>query len=204
MTEGAAPPRTIFIVRHGEKHEDPPPPHGVTIEGMVNDHSLRPLGWQRAGGLVGLFAPSGPSRRSGILTPTELFSPGYATPHRTAAERTYQTIFPLSKLLGLTIDNAYVQSRANPTGPSEAQLGGAVAAATTGVTLICWEHTAIHEIANAIVPLVDGTVIPQGWPAGRFDVVWSFARAAGSSDPYVFTQIPQMLLVGDEDTPIPA
>ena len=42
MNETAAPPRTIFIIRHGEKHGEPPPPHGVTVEGRTNDHSLRP------------------------------------------------------------------------------------------------------------------------------------------------------------------
>ena len=57
-----------------------------------------------------------------------------------------------------------------------------MAAETTGVTLICWEHTAIHEIANAIVPADRRHGDPPGWPAGRFDVVWSFSRAAGTSD----------------------
>ena len=37
----------------------------------------------------------------------------------------------------------------------------------------------------------------------RFDVVWSFSRSAGSGYPYVFSQIPEMLIFGDKDTPIP-
>ncbi len=204
MSETAGSPRTIFIIRHGEKPGDPPPPHGVDVTGESDKHSLEPVGWQRAGGLVGLFAPFGGSGRSAILTPTELFSPGYGPKKDIAVERTYQTIYPLSLLLDLSIDNSYVQSRSDPTDPSEAQLGAAVAAETAGVTLICWEHTAIHEIANAILPLAAGPPIPQSWPGGRFDVVWSFSRAAGTTDDYVFTQIPQMLLFGDQDTPIPA
>jgi hypothetical protein len=223
MSETAASPRTIFIVRHGEKPGDPPPPNGVDLDGESDDHSLAPVGWQRAGGLVGLFAPLGGCQRGGILTPTELFSPGYGSLKKTAGERTYETIFPLSQLLGLTIDNTYVESKSEatgadangaqatesgptgsaPTAPSEAQLGAAVAAETTGITLICWEHTAIAEIANAIVPVAAGTVIPQTWPDARYDVVWSFTRQAGSSDAYVFSQIPEMLLFGDLDTPIP-
>jgi hypothetical protein len=213
MNDIAAPPRTIFIIRHGEKPGDPPPPNGVDVDGNVDGHSLAPVGWQRAGGLVGLFAPFGGGLRTGILTPAELFSPGYGKAKKTAAERTYETIFPLSQLLGLTIDNTYVESKSeatapdpadsHPPAPSEAQLGAAVAAQTAGVTLICWEHTAIAEIANAILPVANGKVIPQTWPDARYDVVWSFSRKAGSSDPYVFSQIPEMLLFGDLDTPIP-
>jgi len=210
MTERAARPRTIFIIRHGEKPADPPPPNGIDVDGAPNDHSLAPVGWQRAGGLVGLFASFGGALREGILTPTELFSPGYKTPTDTAGARTHETILPVSQLLDLQIDSTYVESKSHSkepshaTGPSEAALGAAVAAEQTGVTLICWEHTAIHEIANAITPLAAGSPIPQKWPADRYDVVWSFARAAGTTDPYVFTQIPEMLLFGDQDAPIPA
>jgi hypothetical protein len=210
MTDTAVPPRTIFIIRHGEKPADPPPPNGVDVDGNIDDHSLAPVGWQRAGALVGLFAPFGGCQRPGILTPERLYSPGYGSATKTAAERTHETILPLSQLLDLTIDNKYVEGKADPetgsTGdtdaPSEAQLGADVAAKTSGVTLICWEHTAIAEIANAIVPIAAGTVIPQTWPDARYDVVWSFARPGGSGDPYVFSQIPQMLLWGDLDTPI--
>jgi hypothetical protein len=228
MSAGAVPARAIFIIRHGEKPCDPPPPNGVDIDGDVDDHSLAPVGWQRAGGLVRLFAPFGEVGRKGIGTPDELFSPGYGSPEKTAVERTYQTILPLSQLLDLTIDNSYSESKkqsdtpgdsdadrgneaatagdpnveGKPAVQTEAQLGKAVAAATTGTTLICWEHTAIAEIANAITPVATGTVIPQTWPNDRYDVVWSFSRKAGSTDPYVFRQIPEMVLCGDLDTPI--
>jgi hypothetical protein len=232
MSAGAVPARTIFIIRHGEKPGDPPPPNGVDVNGDRDDHSLAPVGWQRAGGLVRLFAPFGEVGRKGIVTPGELFSPGYGSLEKTAAERTYQTILPLSQLLKLTIDNSYSESKkAAPSDPdypggsddadagheaddagqagkhvvqTEAQLGAAVAAATAGTTLICWEHTAIAEIANAITPVATGTVIPQTWPDDRYDVVWSFARKAGSTDPYVFHQIPEMLLSVDLDAPIPS
>ncbi len=210
MTDPAA-PRTIFIIRHGEKPEVPPPPNnGVDIDGNIDQHSLAPVGWQRAGGLIGLLAPYGGALRDGILTPEELYSPGYATPAKTAAARTHQTILPLSQVLDVQIDNTYVESRthskeaSHATQPSEQALGTALAAQTSGITLICWEHTAIHEIANAILPLAAGPPIPQTWPKLRFDVVFSFSRAAGTSDAYVFTQIPQMLLVGDKDEPIAA
>lgn len=70
------------------------------------------------------------------------------------------------------------------------------------MTLICWDHEAIPAIANNI-PTAAGTQIPQEWPDTRFDVVWCFARDP-SSDEYAFSQVPQMLLSGDSDTPISA
>jgi hypothetical protein len=147
-----------LIIRHGEKPADPPRPNGVDIDGNVDDHSLAPVGWQRAGGLVGLFAPLGGAQRPGILTPGKLYSPGYGSAQKTAAERTYETIFPLSQLLGLS-DRQRVRR----------EQGGADRGRTRATT-----------------------------------VVWSFVRPAGSSsDPYVFCQIPQMLLWGDLDTPTP-
>jgi hypothetical protein len=71
----------------------------------------------------------------------------------------------------------------------------------TGVTLVCWEHKVLHEIANAITPTAAGTQIPQSWPDTRFDVVWAFGYDTNASV-YTFSQIPQMLLAGDIDDPI--
>jgi hypothetical protein len=70
-----------------------------------------------------------------------------------------------------------------------------------GITLICWEHTAIHDVANAIAPGSE-TEIPQHWPGHRFDVVWCFTWDENSGA-YVFEQFPQRLLAGDVDKPIP-
>jgi hypothetical protein len=187
------PPRTIFIIRHGEK-PGTPPPYGVDAGGNQDHHSLIPVGWQRAGGLAALFAPPGGPTRAGILTPGQLISPDY--PHSTKIhhERTYETISALAGLLGLTIENPY------PEG-SEAELATTLAAVSTGVTLVCWEHHAIPTIANAIIPLAAGTTIPQTWPGDRFDVVWSFAWDDDAGC-YVFSQIPELLLAGDQPTTI--
>jgi hypothetical protein len=198
MSAAEAPSRTIFISRHGEKPADPPsqpPPFGVDVDGNQDAHSLLPLGWQRAGALATLFAPFGGALRGGILTPGQLISPDYGSSAKTAEHRTYQTIYPLSQLIGIDIENPYAEG-------SEAELGQSVAAASSGVTLICWEHTAIPTIANNILPIAAGTVIPQTWPGNRFDVVWSFTLTPGVGS-YEFSQVPQMLLAGDSDTPIP-
>lgn len=65
-----APPEVIYIIRHGEKPADPPPvdpgqppptpaaPFGVGYQGIQDEHSLLPRGWQRSGALAVLFAPA--------------------------------------------------------------------------------------------------------------------------------------------------
>jgi hypothetical protein len=187
-----APARAIFIIRHGEKPSNTPPPYGVDITGVHNGHSLLALGWQRAGALATLFAPSAGHPCKGLEKPAQLISPQYSTSIPT--HRTYQTIYPLSQLIGVTIENPYPEGQ-------ESTLGETVAAATSGVTLICWEHHALPKIAESIGPVAGGTKIPKTWPGNRFDVVWCFVREASTSA-YVFSQVPQMLLDGDSKSPI--
>jgi broad specificity phosphatase PhoE len=178
--------RSIFIIRHGEK---PPPGHGVDAGGKQDEHSLVPLGWQRAGALATLFA----GKRAAFPEPTELIAPKYAKD--ASRERTHQTITPLAALLGVEIESPYKEGK-------EKKLAGKVAAATSGVTLICWEHDHLPAIA-ANIPTPPGTAIPASWPGKRFDVVWCFALDSDSGV-YEFSQVPQMLLHGDRDTPIGA
>jgi hypothetical protein len=200
--------RIIFIIRHGEKPGqavrgsdpcDPPGPHGVNYCGNQSNQTdancLTPRGWSRAGALVSFFAPQDGHSRSGIATPQQLICPGYPngqTPDlpTTKQHRTYQTICQLSDELKVNIDYTDYEEG------DETNLGKTLAKVTTGITLVSWEHTAIHRIAKAIPSHAD---IPEPWPNDRFDVVWSFAY--NGSD-YDFTQIPQMLLPGDSTDPI--
>jgi hypothetical protein len=176
--------RSIFIIRHGEK---PPPDAGVDVHGAPDAHSLVPYGWQRAGALATFF--SGP--RAALPEPTQLIAPKYTKdPSR---ERTHETIRPLSKLIKIELETPYPKGK-------EKDLATAVAAVTTGVTLICWEHDHLPTIAKNI-PTPPRTVIPGTWPGGRFDVVWCFARDRETGK-YSFSQVCQMLLHGDLDTPI--
>jgi broad specificity phosphatase PhoE len=176
--------RSIFIIRHGEK---PPPGNGVELDGTQDDHSLVPQGWQRAGALVTFF--SGP--RAALATPTQLIAPKYAK-HGSRA-RTHETIAPLATLLRLDVESPFDEGE-------EAKLARELTSATDGVTLICWEHKHLPEIAQSI-PTPKGTAIPQAWPGERFDVVWCFALDPASGL-YEFSQLPQMLLAGDLETPI--
>jgi len=68
-----------------------------------------------------------------------------------------------------------------------------------GVTLVCWQHEAIPEIAKLIMGSVAG--IPDPWPDARFDVVWCFTRA-GANESWSFDQVCQRLLAGDGSNPI--
>jgi hypothetical protein len=176
--------RSIFIIRHGEKPPGKPPAAGVDLTGTKDDHSLVPTGWQRAGALATLFG--GP--RAAFPEPTQLIAPKYATGGD--AERTHETICPLSELLGIDIETPYPEK-------DESELATLVAADSSGVTLICWEHKRLPTIALNI-PTPSGTKIPAKWPDDRFDVVWCFALDPATGQ-YAFSQVAQMLLAGDKD-----
>jgi hypothetical protein len=188
-----AAPRVVYVMRHGEKPPDTPPPDGVDDQGVQNEHSLITLGWQRSGALATLFAPFLGPLRAGIVAPTELIAPSY--PKHESKERTHQTLSAISARLDVAVTAPYAEG-------SETELGQWLAAATTGVTLVCWEHHAIPAIAAAIIPPIPGTPVPTRWPGDRFDMVWSFTRAPGA-DTYTFAQIPELLLAGDSPDPIP-
>jgi hypothetical protein len=204
---GSAAPEQIYIVRHGEKPADPPPParhqpppvpgppFGVDFEGNQDIHSLLPRGWQRSGALAVLFAPAAGRLRPGIQTPGALFSPSYGNPEKTQSHRTYETIYGLSQRSGVPI-NSPVQEGQEP------DLAQTVLRSHAAVVLICWEHQHIPALAAAL-PTVPGTQIPSPWPGDRFDIVWSFTAVTGSKPvQYAFSQIPQQLLAGDTDTVI--
>lgn len=206
---GAAPPEIIYIIRHGEKPAELPPPapgevppepvapFGVDAEGNENQHSLLPRGWQRSGALAAFFDPGAGTPRAGLETPATLLSPSYGDPGKTAEHRTYQTIQGLSDRLGLQI----VSTFGDKQGPD---LAASVVSNYSGVVLICWEHHNIPAIASSL-PTAPGTVIPQTWPDDRFDVIWTFSLVPGAASiQYTFGQVPQQLLSGDGDTVIPA
>ena len=92
---------------------------------------------------------------------------------------------PLKQWLDIAIDSTIAEG-------SEQDLVDK-AIASNGVVLIAWHHEKIPAIANLIL---QNQSAPQNWPGDRFDVVWIFSRAA-ASDPWTFSQAPQLLLAGD-------
>src|SRR4051812_46930038 len=96
---------TIYLIRHGEKPADTPPPHGVTAAGDHDEHSLSTSGWQRAGALVTLFAPLDKQFRPGFMSPARLVAPKYTDPKAPAEnERTHQTIAPIMQATGQSVE----------------------------------------------------------------------------------------------------
>ena len=200
MGHRAAPPDAIYIIRHGEKPEEPTPRRavpahrGVDFQGHENEHSLLPRGWQRSGALAALFDPTQGPLRAGLQVPRMLVSPSYGDSGKTTRHRTHQTIRGISDRLGIAITTDFAKGR-------EQHLAAALAESGPGAVLICWEHAHIPALASAL-PLVPGTVIPKAWPDHRFDLIWAFTRT--TRDEYSFGQIPQLLLSGDTDTIIAA
>jgi hypothetical protein len=191
MSAASAP--RIMLIRHAEKPDDPPPPYGVTHHGEQDPESLSVKGWQRAGALVCLFAPDrGPLQSPLLSTPQALYaaSPGSSGSEESKSHRPEETITPLAKKIGLSIQEQFTKGQ-------EAQVAEA-AMAESGVVLVCWQHKVLHLIANQI--LGNDTTAPQAWPGDRFDLVWVFDLQSGGS--YSFTQVPQMLLEGDSPDPI--
>jgi broad specificity phosphatase PhoE len=179
----------IMVIRHATKPAKNPPPHGVNPDGDHDKESLTTVGWQRAGALATLFAPSrGPLQSSELATPQLIYASGIGK--GSDSERPMETITPTAEKLGLTPNTDFLK------GQETAMVESAVA--QTGIVLICWEHKAIPGIANQI--LGNDTTVPQKWPGKRYDMVWVFELDTAGT--YSFTQVPQLLLAGDSADPI--
>jgi hypothetical protein len=184
----------LMLIRHAEKpipaDSNPKTPayNGIDIYGSPHEDSLIPQGWQRAGALIKLFtSTSGP-----LPLPQFLFAPnqfGNGT-----SKRPYETITPLSQKLGISINPPQAQY-------SKTDYVAMLTAATScnGMVLISWEHGEIPSLAAWI--LQNTNISVPKWPGSRFDIVWVFDLDTASGT-YSFNQVPQLLLAGDQPTPI--
>jgi len=179
-----------MIIRHGEKPGDVGPPDGVSPDGAQDAEDLLVRGWQRAGALGRFFAPaSGKLDDERLVTPALIYASGIG-PHSKSL-RPQRTVSVVADLLGLQMNVAHLKGQ-------EAALAADVVAHEEPV-LIGWEHEAIPGIVNLIVG--NNNTCPQTWSGERFDLVWVLDQAEPASG-WTFTQVPQMLLPGDSDTPI--
>ncbi|MER7846109.1 hypothetical protein ABTZ03_19390 [Kitasatospora sp. NPDC096077] len=167
----------VMIVRHGEKPTGDQP--GLDENGKHDGKSLTQRGWDRAKALPTLFSPPA----AGLRTPARIYAATDQGP-MAGAHRMRQTVTPLGAALGLTVDTTYAESQ-------ESELAGA---ALTGAqpVLICWEHSRIPRIVEALGAAGSGA--PSSWP-DRFDLVWVFSRPAGGA--WAFQEVRQHLLEGD-------
>lgn len=183
-------PSVVMLLRHAEKPLGDGPPHGVTIEGTQDPESLTPRGWQRAGAIIGLFAPDLSGARSPRLpTPTHIFASQIGPQSSSARPR--ETLLPLAERLGLAVDARFRKE----------DLAGLVEAvrAVDGIVLIAWEHHLIPSLATMLVG--DASKVPQVWPDDRYDMVWVFEEAVTAGGRRL-RQVPEMLLAGDQPGPI--
>ncbi len=181
-------PVTISLIRHAEKQYGDGPPFGVLADGSPDPYSLTPRGWQRAGALVGLFAPLLEQATPRTLpTPTHLFA-SEVGPH-SHSKRPAETLQPLSARLGIPIAEPVPQDALD-------QLVAAVKVCD-GHVLVAWEHKRIPLIVNR---LLGDTSAPQTWPDDRFDLVWLVEPDPAGR--LRLRQVPQLLLAGDRADPI--
>lgn len=204
----------IMIIRHAEKPSEstktPPPPYGITIDGVEDPESLIVRGWQRAGALVTFFAPQqgGSFQNPAIVTPQTIYASKIKTKDTDTSEskgnkkkkigskskRPQETVTPLIEMLGNSVTSNFTFDK----GDEEDMANSAMAC--KGVVLISWQHESIPAIA-ASLPVDPKTPAPTDWPVNaqgqsRFDIVWVFDLKQKSGD-YKFSQIPQCLLAGD-------
>lgn len=177
----------IMLIRHAEKPVGNQPPHGVTIDGIVDGKSLTVLGWQRAGALVELFDPSREPLRPGLVRPTRLFA---SNPGTSGSKRPLETITPLAQRMNMKVQT--------PVKDKEIAQIAAILRQTPGSPLAAWQHQDIPAIAEHLGPVHPAP--PKKWPGDRFDIVWVFTAQRDGT--WAFTQVPQLLLAGDTSSVI--
>jgi hypothetical protein len=181
--------KKIFILRHAEKPDGTN--HGVDNTGNQDPDSLIPQGWQRAGALATFFSDKGtlPAPNCIYAAADEKEKLGHHDKDGSSSKRPMETVTPLAAKLGQTLVTKYTKGE-------ETELAAEVVG-LSGITVICWQHEDIPQIAIAITGSSKG--IPSPWPGDRFDVVWCFESTGGT---WAFTQVCQELLAGDKTTPI--
>jgi hypothetical protein len=210
----------IMVIRHAEKpgkYGGGQQYNGVDLTGAASGSSLVTLGWQRAGGLVTLFAPPwGP--KAPLATPQFLYAadpddkPDTDSTGDGPSQRPYETILPLSAALTLKIDKKH-KKKDFPKMVKDA-------VAKPGVVLIAWQHGEIGLKNGSGDPGISQCIldetgtkqtfnIPTTWPKGsngvaRYDLVFVFHRPAGSGGITAFSMFAQMLLEGDSAAPLAA
>lgn len=190
MSEDLRHATKVMLIRHAEKPLGSSPVSGVSPEGERDKESLTVRGWQRAGALAHLFAPSdGRFPDPALARPQFLYAS--KAKKQNGSRRPLQTITPLAEKLATRVNCNFTREQ------TAEMLREALACA--GVVLIAWQQEYLPEIANRI--LGDETTAPQDWPTDRFDMIWVLDLNPRTLR-YGFKQVPQMLLMGDWPTPI--
>jgi hypothetical protein len=159
-------PKLVFLIRHGEK------------TGKKNDTHLNARGEERANALPGLFPAVFPA-------PDFIF----ATKATANSNRPVETVMPLAKALGLTVQAAFANDEALLLA-RELLASGRYAGKTL---LICWHKGKIPALATALG--VAGK-LPE-WTEQHYDRIWRLHYPPCGN--VVFANLPQRLLPGDAE-----
>jgi hypothetical protein len=170
-------PKQVLIIRHGEKRGYP------GADNTVDGPSLSTKGYERAGAL----AP---------YVPAQFGRPDFLFAMRASenSNRPVETITPLSKAIGVPIDDKHADKDYGKVAAdilSNPKYAGKL-------VLICWHHGKIPDLAGALraVPPV------SKWPGTVFDRVWQidYPIDESTANNLPVLNLPQKLLYGDEST----
>jgi hypothetical protein len=167
-------PATVMIIRHAEKPDE--------------GHCLSVRGWQRAAALVPFFVGELSDEcgdpEPGFGKPAAIYAQKSDAEHK--SRRPFETVQALAVALKLDIKGfAHDDFKAMIR-----EIQGMPAYAGK-LVLICWEHHAIPDLAEAL-----GVDDPPDWPGHSFDRVWVIKRRDGKAKLH---DVPQKLLYGDTD-----
>ncbi|CAG8950981.1 hypothetical protein HYFRA_00006378 [Hymenoscyphus fraxineus] len=143
---------TVYLIRHGEKPADGD--DGLNIKGEQRAQCLREVFGIDSGYDIGKIIVQKP-KKSGKRA------------------RPFLTVLPLSKDLQLDIDTRCDRDDEDCVASLVSDFK---ASGSSGNILICWEHKALTDIAQAL-----GNKNPPEYPKESFDLIWS--------DPYPYTHI---------------
>src|SRR5271165_1924805 len=134
----------IMVIRHAEKPDtyNQQAYLGVDATGTQDPESLVTLGWERAGGLVTLFAPPWGPKGPTLKQPQWIYAadPETKSDGQRPSQRPYQTVTPVAAQLGLTIDSKHKKKDYAKVVTD--------ALGKDGVVLICWAHEDIPLVAK--------------------------------------------------------
>lgn len=179
-------PTHVMVIRHAEKPSKDGSVLGVTQDGQPDPNELAVRGWQRAGALARFFLPRSGPPAAPLPVPTRLYAPRPS--ESSHSQRALHTLGPLAELGELDIDTRFAVDE-------EPDLAAAIAL-DHGVVLVAWEHKRIHRIVKH---LTAGAIEAPFWPPDRFDVILVIER----EPTWYLRQVPQMLLAGDREKPLP-
>ncbi|TPX58580.1 hypothetical protein PhCBS80983_g03056 [Powellomyces hirtus] len=189
---------TVIIIRHAEKlpWDRGLTPHKDVKAAYIDNHVLSAKGYERAQAFVAYFqcrqemAALLRARPWGAVIAQDVDSEGGWG----KSERPRETVDPLMRAPTMKDVPFILYKKSDADHMVNSILSGKYCGKTV---LISWCHQMIPELAKQLG--IPPSSVPE-WDKKRFDVTWVLNLDGRNSS---FTQIPQRLLYGDLDVPMP-